>query len=269
MSLYIASLNSGSNGNCYYVGNEHEAVLVDAGISCREAERRMASIGLNIRRVKAVFISHEHTDHIRGLSVLAKRYQLPVFISRPTLQKSSVRLPGHQIVDMADGQEIQIGGLHITPFSKYHDAADPFSFTVSGNGVTIGVFTDLGRCCDKLKYHFNQCHAAFLEANYDADMLEHGRYPYFLKQRIRSGHGHLSNAEALQLVLEHKAPFLKHLLLAHLSKDNNCPELAQQLFAVQCKGVEVTVASRYGPSAVLTINPESAPATVRQASLAF
>lgn len=269
MSLFIASLNSGSNGNCYYVGNDHEAVLIDAGLSCRETERRMATLGLNLRKVKAIFISHEHTDHIKGLSVLSSRYALPVFITKATLQNSSVRVPGHRVVAFRDGISIQIGGLHVVPFRKYHDAADPHSFTVSGNGITVGVFTDLGRCCDNLKQYFSQCHAAFLEANYDTEMLENGRYPYFLKQRIRGGHGHLSNAEALQLVLEHKAPFLKHVLLSHLSKDNNCPQLAQQLFAAQCEGVSVTVASRFGPSEVICVSQQEAPAPVQQAALGF
>lgn len=269
MSLFIASLNSGSNGNCYYVGNEHEAVLIDAGLSCRETERRMAHLGLNLRKVKAIFISHEHTDHIKGLSVLSSRYSLPVFITKATLQNSSVRVPGHRVVDFQDGVPIQLGGLEILPFRKYHDAADPHSFTVSGNGITVGVFTDLGRCCDGLKQHFSRCHAAFLEANYDDDMLENGRYPYFLKQRIRGGHGHLSNAQALQLFLEHRPGFMRHVLLSHLSKDNNHPQLAQQLFAAQCQDVSVTVASRFGPSEVICVRSEATTSPVQQAELSF
>lgn len=269
MSLYIASLNSGSNGNCYYVGNDQEAVLIDAGLSCRETERRMATLGLNIRKVKAVFISHEHTDHIKGLSVLSSRYSLPVFITKATLQKTRVRVSGPRVVDFEDGVPVRLGNLEIMPFRKYHDAADPYSFTVSGNGVTVGVFTDLGRCCDKLKYHFGRCHAAFLESNYDDEMLENGRYPYFLKQRIRGGQGHLSNAEALQLFLDHRPAFMKHILLAHLSKDNNCPQRAQQLFAAHCSDVSVTVASRFEPSAVIHVSHQEAPAPVQQAELSF
>src|ERR1700760_544129 len=121
MSLFITSLNSGSNGNCYYIGNEHEAVLVDAGISCRETEKRMLRLGLNIRKVKAIFISHEHSDHINGLPVLAKKYQLPVYITLPTMRRGGLMLEEHLVFRFAAFQTIQIGGLQITAFPKMHD----------------------------------------------------------------------------------------------------------------------------------------------------
>src|SRR5476651_2604834 len=131
MSLFIASLNSGSNGNCYYVGNEHEAVLVDAGISCRETERRMLRLGLSIRKVKAIFVSHEHSDHISGIAVLAKKYQLPVYITRLTLQKAGLILDENLVLPFSASQIIYIGGLQVTAFTKKHDDGDPHSFMVT------------------------------------------------------------------------------------------------------------------------------------------
>ena len=253
MSLYIASLNSGSNGNCYYVGNGQEAVLIDAGVSCIETEKRMLRLGLSMSKVKAIFISHEHIDHIKGVNVLAKRYQLPVYITPGTLQYSRFLLDNSLLKVFMAEEPFTIGGLSITAFQKHHDAADPHSFIVQGNNVTVGIFTDLGIVCDNLIRHFKQCHAAFLEANYDADMLENGRYPYHLKQRIRGGKGHLSNAQALELFIQHRPRIMSHLFLSHLSKENNDPELAANLFRQHAGGVEVVVASRYEETAVYQV----------------
>src|SRR5690606_34419586 len=194
MSLTITSLNSGSNGNCYYIGNENEAILVDAGISCRETERRMLRLGLSIQKVKAIFISHEHSDHIRGINVLAKKHQIPVYITPNTLIFSKLNLAHSPVISFKAFELIKIGNLTITGFPKSHDASDPHSFIVSCNGVKVGVFTDIGVVCDHVITHFQQCHAAILEANYDEELLENGNYPYFLKRRIRGGNGHLSNS---------------------------------------------------------------------------
>jgi phosphoribosyl 1,2-cyclic phosphodiesterase len=259
MSLYIASLNSGSNGNSYYIGNDREAVLIDAGLSCRETERRMRRLGLQMTLVKAIFISHEHDDHIRGLEVLSKRYQIPVYITDETLGNSRLELDAHLIQPFSPSGQITIGGLTVLAFSKTHDAIDPHSFVVStqredGSPIRIGVFTDIGHVCDNLTVHFQSCHAAFLESNYDEHLLENGRYPWPLKNRIRGGKGHLSNHQALELFVRHRPAFMSHLLLAHLSQDNNRPDLVQRLFEDASKGTFVVVASRHGESEVYAID---------------
>ncbi len=253
MSLFIASLNSGSNGNCYYIGNEHEAVLVDAGISCRETERRMLRLGLNIRKVKAIIVSHEHSDHISGIPVLAKKYRLPVYITPQTMQNGRVCLDDDLVVPFAAFQTFGIGALCITAFPKQHDASNPHSFVITCRDVKVGVFTDIGVACENVVTHFSQCHAAFLEANYDDEMLDRGNYPFHLKRRIRGGYGHLSNTQALSLFVTHRPPFMSHLLLSHLSKNNNDPQLVQGLFDACASGVTVIVASRYHESAVYNI----------------
>ncbi len=259
MSLYIASLNSGSNGNCYYIGNDCEAVLIDAGLSCRETERRLRRLGLSMDLVKGIFISHEHDDHIRGLEVLSKRYQLPVYITENTLSQGQLSLEGHLVRSFAASEPVSIGSLNVLAFPKTHDAIDPHSFVISaqkedGTPIHIGVFTDIGHVCDNLTRHFKLCHAAFLEANYDEQLLEEGRYPWPLKNRIRGGKGHLSNHQALELFVRHRPAFMSHLLLAHLSQDNNRPELAQNLFEEAAEGTHVVVASRYGESEVYAID---------------
>lgn len=248
MALYFASLNSGSNGNCYYIGNETEAVLIDAGISCRETERRMRRLDLPMERVKAILISHEHGDHIRGLAVLSKRYNLPVYMTDGTWGRGIMGIERSGLQTFHAHEPVVVGALQVTPFPKWHDAGDPHSFIVESEGVRIGVFTDIGEPCEHVTRYFSLCHAAFLEANYDEDMLEKGRYPYHLKQRIRGKEGHLSNLQALELFRSKKAPYLSHLLLSHLSQDNNDPQLVQSLFDQHAGKTKVVVASRHEAS---------------------
>jgi phosphoribosyl 1,2-cyclic phosphodiesterase len=254
MPLYIASINSGSNGNCYYVGNHRDAVLIDAGISCRETERRMTRQGLTMNKVRSIFISHEHTDHTGGLEVIARRYQIPVYISESSYRNSRLNLDTSLIRPISAYSPVTIGELTINPFPKKHDSSDPYSFTVSGEGITIGILTDIGEACEHVIQNFRQCHAAFLEANYDEAMLDQGRYPLFLKRRIRGDHGHLSNRQSLELFREHRPEFMSHLLLSHLSRDNNSPQLVRELFEEHAGGTVISIASRDEESAVYCID---------------
>jgi phosphoribosyl 1,2-cyclic phosphodiesterase len=253
MSLYITSLNSGSNGNCYYVGNEKEAVLVDAGISCREIEKRMKRVGLSMQKVKAVFVSHEHTDHIKGIPAVVKKYGLPLYITTTTLLNSRLSIDTGLVKTFAANKPIEISGLTVTAFPKMHDASDPYSFTVACNGTKVGVFTDIGTPCRHVIKYFKQCHAAFLEANYDDQMLDNGSYPYYLKKRIKGEKGHLSNKQALELFKAYKPAFMSHLVLSHLSQNNNCPHLVEELFNLNCCGVKMIVASRFEETPVYHI----------------
>ena len=257
MSLFIASLASGSNGNCYYIGNSETAVLIDAGISCRETETRMQRLQLSMQKVKAIFVSHEHSDHIQGVCVLSKKYKLPVYITPPTLQGCGNGFENVTAQAFVPHQPIDIGGLQIKAFPKWHDAAEPHSFIVSNEEITIGVFTDIGSPCHHVVHHFKQCHAAFLEANYDETMLAQGRYPQHLKKRISGKEGHLSNRQALELFIKHKPPFMSHLFLSHLSKENNHPQLVKELFDTHAGNTQIVVASRYKETDVFEIKKQS------------
>ena len=253
MVLSIASLNSGSNGNCYYIDNGEEAIFVDAGISCKETELRMKRLGLQMNRVKAIFITHEHSDHILGVNQLVSKYKIPVYVSQSTLKEAGFWKIRKFVFHFTAQQPVIIGGLRITAFQKKHDACDPHSFVVSAAKTNIGVFTDIGQPCDQLVHYFKQCHAAFLESNYDEEMLDKGRYPAFLKNRIRGGNGHLSNRQALDLYQNHRPAFMSHLLLSHLSKENNSPELVESLFTSIPTDTNVIIASRYQESALYQI----------------
>ncbi len=253
MSLSITSLNSGSNGNCYYVGNSTEAVLIDAGISCMEIEKRIRRLRLHIEKIKAVFVSHEHTDHISGVPMFIKKYQVPVYITADTLRHGKLKLEKKLIRPFKAHEPIIIGSLAVTAFPKLHDASDPYSFIIDCKKIKVGVFTDIGTPCKQLIKHFKKCHAAFLEANYDEQMLEEGSYPYFLKNRIRGGLGHLSNRQALECFITHRPSFMSHLFLSHLSKNNNSPQLVEKLFNNHAAGVKIIVASRYEETGVYHI----------------
>jgi phosphoribosyl 1,2-cyclic phosphodiesterase len=254
MSLFISSLNSGSNGNCYYIGNDKEAILIDAGISCRETEKRMKRLGLSMDKLKAIFISHEHSDHINGLRVLSKKYQLPVYITAATQRFSNLDLERKHVKRFKANKPVTIGNLSVTAFQKEHDAGDPHSFIISSADVKIGVFTDIGVTCHRIIHHFKQCHAVFLESNYDIDMLMNGNYPPHLKKRISGGNGHLSNEQALDLFMNHRPLFMSHLILSHLSQNNNTPEIVGRLFKQYAGNTNVTVASRYKESEVFLID---------------
>lgn len=256
MSLFIASLNSGSNGNCYYIGNRNEAVLIDAGISCRETERRMKRLELSIKKVKAIFVSHEHTDHIYGVSRLSRKHEIPIYITSSTFQYGRLKLKEHLTNGFTAHQPVRIGNLSVTAFPVRHDASDPHNFLISGNSVNVGVFTDIGTPCERVSYHFGQCHAAFLESNYDEVLLDKGRYTIALKNRIRGGDGHLSNRQAVQLFLQHKPSFMSHLFLSHLSEENNSPKIVRDLFKKVAGRTEIVVAPRTEETQVYHIHSQ-------------
>ena len=253
MSLQIASLNSGSNANCYYIGNNKEAVLIDAGLSCRETEKRMKRLGLDISQVKAIFISHEHDDHIAGLPVLSKKYALPVYITNTTLQNCRFELRRELVCSFAHCLPVAIGELSILPFLKSHDANDPHSFIISNNAVHVGVITDIGYPCKQVIKHFKLCDAVFLESNYCEQMLTNGPYPLHLKRRISGRKGHLSNDQALELFLKHRPGNLQLLILSHLSQNNNHPDIVTKMFSQHANGVKVVIASRHRETELFSI----------------
>lgn len=241
----VCSIASGSNGNCYYIGDAEDAVLIDAGISCRQILLRFESRQLDPARVKALFISHEHIDHIRGARVLASRLKIPVFMTRGTYNQLPENLKPVLFRFIENGQSVTIGSMIIHPFLKSHDAAEPCSFRIEMDGHSIGVITDLGIEEPHAVEHLRLCKILFLESNYDEKSLWEGPYPWPLKKRIASSSGHLSNGQALNIVEQYAGDHLETLFLSHLSGENNSPDLVAELFGSIGERYKVVVTSRH------------------------
>jgi len=251
--LEICAIASGSNGNCYYIGNEKDAVLIDAGISCKQILKRTDERGIDASKIKAIFITHEHGDHLRGARVTAKRLRIPVYMTSRTYVAAYNNLKPDYPRFFAPGEKTEVGNFVVHSFLKNHDASEPCSFRVEYNGKNIGIFTDIGEPCDNVTAHLQKCDALFLETNYDETMLHEGPYPFYLKKRIASSHGHLSNIQALKLVQEHAGENLKHIFLSHLSAENNTPEIAFDSFKTLHSTYNVIVTSRYEAGDLLKI----------------
>ncbi len=251
--LEICAIASGSNGNCYYIGNENDAVLVDAGISAKNIVNRMKEKGLLPSKVKALFISHEHADHMRGARVFGKKLNIPVYITVKTWHGSYKNLRPDQPKFFVPGGTVAVGDLEVISFTKKHDAAEPCSFRVEHRGISVGIFTDIGTPCDNVTAQIARCDALFLETNYDEKMLWEGRYPWHLKKRIASDFGHLSNRQALSLLGKFATEKLKCIFLSHLSKENNTPEIALREISVLQNRFQIKLTSRYEASEVYVL----------------
>ncbi|MDR1859570.1 MAG: MBL fold metallo-hydrolase [Bacteroidales bacterium] len=252
-SVELCAVASGSNGNCYYIGDSTEAVLIDAGLSARALQTRLQQSGLSATPIRGIVISHEHCDHSRGVRVFAKRLQIPVYLTKQTYLAMARKERPAEVIWFAPDVPFMLGALQIYPFLKQHDAAEPCSFRIVCNGFSIGVFTDIGAPCSQVKAHFAQCHAAFLETNYDEQMLESGPYPAFLKSRIASANGHLSNSQAFHLLQSCAGPNLSTILLSHLSGENNTPEKALATFGPMSRAYRIELAPRTAPSPIVRI----------------
>jgi phosphoribosyl 1,2-cyclic phosphodiesterase len=251
--LEICALASGSNGNCYYVGNETEALLIDAGLSARQLQLRLAEKQIDQAKIKAVLITHEHSDHCRGARVLSKRLHLPVYLTKKTFlaMRKAVRPDTPRWFE--PNFEFQLGEFSVFPFAKQHDAADACSFRISYAGKHVGVMTDIGEACEKVKSEFAKCHAVFLESNYDEEMLKNGRYPYHLKQRVASSIGHLSNDQAFVLLREFAGNELHTILLSHISGENNTPEKAYSVFEPLKEQYLIELTSRHRATEIRSV----------------
>lgn len=230
------SIGSGSSGNCYYLSTGNTQILVDAGIPVRTIKHTMRESGLSLEEIKGVFVTHDHADHIKSVGNIANDLHIPIFATEAVhrginrnycvthkLQNTDVRV-------IQKGIALQFGDFLITPFDVPHDSTDCVGYRIEAEGIIFCIITDVGKATDIIQEQVSQAKYLVLESNYDDDMLAMGPYPAYLKGRIRSGSGHLSNALSARLVAEHASPDLKHLWLCHLSQENNHPELARKTF---------------------------------------
>ncbi|HID74575.1 MAG TPA: MBL fold metallo-hydrolase [Planctomycetaceae bacterium] len=243
------SLQSGSNGNAIYVEAAGVSLLFDAGISGRQAELRLRRRGRDIRQVSALLISHEHDDHIRCAGIYQRKFGIPVYATRRTLAET--RCPLGSLTDVTHfrpGDCLDFGPLQVITVPTPHDAAEGVAFVIREGRRRLGVFTDLGHPFPALLEWLRKVDAAYLESNYDPHLLRQGPYPEWLKQRIQGPRGHLSNGEAAALVARIASKRLRWVVLAHLSEENNSPDLALSTHrAAYGAAVPLYVASRYEP----------------------
>ncbi|GAB4258638.1 MAG: MBL fold metallo-hydrolase [Deferrisomatales bacterium] len=230
-ALHFCALASGSKGNALFVGRRGRGVLVDAGLSGRRLTERLAARGLAPAGIRAVVVTHEHRDHVSGVGVWARRYRVPVYLAEGCRAAAegvlgADGLRGVDVREFALGRPFEAGGLEFLPFSTSHDAACSVGFRVSDGAAVAGIAADLGHVTGLVRHSLAGAHLLYLEANHDEDLLVNGPYPWFLKQRVRSRHGHLSNDACAALVDELLHDRLTAVVLGHLSETNNRPRLA-------------------------------------------
>jgi len=227
LSVRICVLGSGSRGNSTWVRTEKTRLLVDAGFGRKATAARLSAVGERVDGCDAILVSHEHQDHISGLRSLALRLKVPIYISAAT--RDAIRWDPRITAFEAftAGETFTIGDVEIHPFSVPHDAADPVAFTFEAEGIRVGVVTDLGYIPEVVKQRVRGCHCLVFESNHDLDMLKVGPYPWFVKQRVMSRHGHLSNYATAAFLGEDYDGAAQVLVLAHLSETNNHPEIVR------------------------------------------
>nr|WP_218626482.1 MBL fold metallo-hydrolase [Pseudomonas sp. dw_358] len=221
-------MGSGSQGNGTLVASNDTYILVDCGFSLRETERRLGRLGVTVGQLSAILVTHEHADHVHGVELLSRKHGVPVYLSEGTAR--SLRKPVNARGYVACGDTLEIGDLQVGVVEVAHDAREPIQYVFSDGKRRFGVLTDLGSWCNKVLDHYQGLDALMIESNHCRDLLARGPYPSFLKQRVGGAYGHLNNHQAASLVAELEWQGLQHLVLAHLSRKNNLPQLARQCF---------------------------------------
>lgn len=258
--MKLCSIASGSSGNCIYVGSHNTNLLVDAGVSAKRIENGLNGIDILPDTIQGILITHEHSDHIQGLGILARKYHMPIYATYKTIGairqiKSLGDIPEELFRAIRPDEAFMINDIEVEPFSTSHDAADPVCYTMQSEGQKVGIATDLGKYDDYIISKLGSSELLLIEANHDVNMLMVGKYPYYLKQRILGDRGHLSNETSADLISKLIHPGLQHISLAHLSKENNYEELAYETVCCELlsrgssfSAQKVSVAHRDQPS---------------------
>lgn len=256
LDLRVCVLGSGSSGNATFVASGRARILFDAGFSCRQIQQRLAAIGEDYAALDAVVVSHEHSDHVRGLEVLARKTGTAVYATQQTAAELGWKKQAPEIVPFQAGRGFAVGDLEIETFTVPHDAADPVGFCVRRNGRKIAIATDLGYLTDSVRYSLAGAGLLVLESNHDLEMLKSGPYPWEVKQRVMSRDGHLSNTAVAEYLARDWDRLARTIVLAHLSTHNNHPAIAEMeaqsaVDSVRATGTRILVAAQDAPTAVL------------------
>lgn len=235
MAVSVSLLASGSRGNCALVASSSTRILVDAGLSGRETFKRLKGLGESAEEISAILITHEHFDHVAGLQRLATKLKVPVFLTEGThhawsraVRDQEGKIPElPKLEHFAAGHSFRVGDIEVSPFTIPHDAADPVGFTFRAEGIKIGLTTDLGYMPASVRNHLRGCNVLVMESNHDVEMLRDGPYPWLVKQRVMSRVGHLSNEALAEFFSSDYDGVAEYVVLAHLSEQNNHPEIAR------------------------------------------
>lgn len=225
MTIRFASLGSGSKGNGTVIDDGETCVIIDLGFTIKETVRRLARLNLTPEKIHAVLVTHEHSDHIQGVAGFSRKFKTPVYLTPGTHQSKNMgELPALHRINCHE--PFQVGSFDVMPVAVPHDAKEPCQYLLSSGDTTIGVLTDLGHVTPHVKMHYRDCDALLLECNHDPVMLSEGPYPYPLKQRVGGDYGHLNNQQAAELLEVVDLDRLSHLIISHVSEQNNQPTLA-------------------------------------------
>lgn len=265
IDMKLCSIASGSSGNCIFVGSDKTNLLVDAGISAKRIENGLNRIDIKPDTIQGILVTHEHTDHVSGLGVMARRYHIPIYATYETAMAlrriKSLGQISEELFHYVEPDKIfAINDISIEPFSTSHDASNPVCYTMQIDGRKVGIATDLGKFDDYTVSKLGDSDLLMIEANHDINMLLVGKYPYYLKQRILGDRGHLSNDSSASLISKLISKKKQHIILAHLSKENNYEELAYETvlceltrLGISSKDFTLSVAHRDVPSDMVII----------------
>ena len=257
--LKYCSLYSGSSGNCFFIQSDNTNVLIDAGVSCTKIINGLSNINVDIKKIDAILVTHEHTDHTKSLASLSNKYNIPVYANQKTWNaltdiNNKIQEENKKIFSVS--QSFKIGEFEIFPFPIPHDAADPCGFNIFFDRKKITVATDIGHISSELLEYLKNSKSILLESNYDPEILRFSSYPYMLKKRISGDTGHLSNETAGKTLATLYKSGLKNAILVHLSKENNFPELAHKTILNEisdCKDLYFDIAPRNNPSKLFEV----------------
>ena len=263
MAVHFCTIASGSSGNCIFTGSDSTRILIDAGLSGKRIENGLTSVGIDPRTLDALFVTHEHSDHITGIGILSRRFDIPIYATPGTWQAMDTynalgKIHPRNKLLAYSGERIVLNDLCVTPFSIPHDAAEPVGYTIESEGRKIAVATDIGKPTPLIERSITDCDVLLLESNHDLDLLENGPYPIQLKRRIRGDFGHLSNIAAGELITRVHTPRLAAIILGHLSEENNRPAVAFDtvrdiLFAHDITAT-LLVADRHRPGRLISLH---------------
>lgn len=261
--MKFCSLFSGSTGNSLFIQGDETKILVDSGMSAKKITNALESIDIDIKEINAILVTHEHIDHIRSIGTIAKKYKIPIYANLGTWngienEKLVIEIENKNYFKI--GEKFEIGDLKITPFATSHDAMDSCGFSIEHEGKKVSIATDLGEITNEVMNGLKNSKFVLLEANYEPEVLKCCGYPYSVKTRIAGNRGHLSNAEAGKTITKLLQHGLENVMLGHLSKESNFPELAYESVSnelikngINMKEIEMSVANRLEPSKVVNL----------------